>query len=51
MHIHLSPNIPISIKEEGRYTFMKSKKKKKIVYSSIRQLYCCDITDIRRVPT
>ena len=23
---------------------------KKFVYSSIRQLYCCDITDIRRVP-
>ena len=51
MHIHLSPNIPM-YKEEGKYIFMKSKilYKKKIVYSSIRQLYCCDITDIRRVP-
>ena len=45
MHIHLSPNIP-------KYKmFMKSKILfKKIMYSSIRQLYCCDITDIRRVP-
>ena len=40
----------LSIKEEGRYIFMKSKFKKKFVYSSIRQLYCCDITDIKRVP-
>ena len=38
------------IKEDGRYIFMKSKILWKIVYSSIRQLYCCDITDIRRVP-
>ena len=44
LHVH------VSIKEEGRYIFMKSKKKFKFVYSSIRQLYCCDITDIRRVP-
>ena len=43
MHIHLSP-------EEGRYIFMKSKILYNFVYNSIRQLYCCDITDIRRVP-
>ena len=30
--------------------FMKSEILQKFVYSSIRQLYCCDITDIRRVP-
>ena len=40
----------LSIKEEGRYIFMKSKILYTFVYSSIRQLYCCDITDIRRVP-
>ena len=32
------------------YIFMKSKILYKFVYSSIRQLYCCDITDIRRLP-
>ena len=40
----------LSIKEEGRYIFMKSEILQQFVYSSIRQLYCCDITDIRRVP-
>ena len=34
----------LSIEEEGRYIFMKSKIFKIFVYSSIRQLYCCDIT-------
>ena len=47
MHIHLRPNI--SIKEEGRCIFMKSEILYKFVYSSIRQLYCYDITDIGRV--
>ena len=40
----------LSLIEEGRYIFIKSKILSKYVYSSIRQLYCCDITDIRRVP-
>ena len=41
----------LSVKEEGRYIFMKSKILfKTIVYSAIRQLYCFDITDFRRVP-
>ena len=44
MHIHLSPNIPKYIlKRRGKIHFHEK-------YSSIRQLYCCDITDIRRVP-
>ena len=52
MHIHFSPIIIIylSIKEEERYIFMKSTIFKKFVYSSNRQLYCYDITDIKRVP-
>ena len=50
MHIHLRPITYLSIKEEGRCIFMKSEILLKIVYSSIRQLYCCDITVIRRVP-
>ena len=29
---------------------MKSENFVKFVYSSIRQLYCCDITDISTVP-
>ena len=29
---------------------MKSKNFVKFVYSSIRQFYCCDITDISTVP-
>ena len=45
MHIHLSPNIP-KYKRRGKIHFHETK----IVYSSIRQLYCCDITYIRRVP-
>ena len=40
----------LSIKEEGRCIFMKSEILYKFVYSSIRQLYCYDITDIGRVP-
>ena len=40
----------LSIKEEGRCIFMKSEIFYKFVYSSIRQLYCYDITDIGRVP-
>ena len=40
----------LSIKVEGRYIFMNSKSFVKFVYSSIRQLYCCDITDISTVP-
>ena len=39
-----------SIKEDGRYIFMKSEILYKFVYSSIRQLYCCDITGNIRVP-
>ena len=35
---------------EGRCIFMKSENFVKYVYSSIRQLYCCDITDISTVP-
>ena len=46
MHIHLSPNKY----KRGRHIFLKSKILYKFVYSSIRQLYCCDITDIKRVP-
>ena len=48
MHNPLSPNIPkyVCIKVEGRCIFMKSEICLKFVYSSIRQLYCCDITDI-----
>ena len=46
MHIHLSPNI--MYKRRGKMHFHEEEKKN--VYSSIRQLYCCDITDIRRVP-
>ena len=49
MHNHLySPNI--SIKVEGKYIFMKNINFIKFVYNSIRQLYCCDITDISTVP-
>ena len=49
MHIHLSPNIPMY--KRRRYIFMKSKNLIIFfVYSSIRQLYCCDITETRRVP-
>ena len=48
MHIHLRPNIP-KYKRRGKMHF-PGKWRKKNVYSSIRQLYCCDITDIRRVP-
>ena len=40
----------LSIQVEGRCIFMKSKNFVKFVYSSIRQLYCCDITDISTVP-
>ena len=39
LHNHLSPNMPV----EGRCIFMKSENFVKFVYSSIRQLYCCDI--------
>ena len=39
----------LSIKEEGRCIFMKSEILYKFVYSSIRSLYCYDITDIGRV--
>ena len=38
------------INVEGRYIFMKSKIFVKFLYSSNRQLYCCDITDISTVP-
>ena len=48
MHIHLSSNIP---KHKRRGNIHKVKFCKKFVYSSIRQLYCCDITDIRRGPS
>ena len=47
MHNHLSPNIPIRYKGRGKMHFHKKKKK---LYSSIRQLYCCDITYISTVP-
>ena len=40
----------LSIKVEGRCIFMKSENFVKFVYSSIRQLYCCDITYISTVP-
>ena len=39
-----------SIKVEGRCISMKSEHFVKFVYISIRQLYCCDITDISTVP-
>ena len=42
--------LKIIIKEEGRCIFMKSEILYKFVYSSIRQLYCYDITYIERVP-
>ena len=45
MHIHFSPNIP---KKEGRYIFMRSKKKK-LSTVPLDSCNCCDITDIRRV--
>ena len=41
MHNHLRPNIP-KCKSRGKIV--------KFVYSSIRQLYCCDITDRSIVP-
>ena len=53
MHNHLRPNIP---KYKSREKMHYSWKVKiswnfvKFVYSSIRQLYCCDITDIIPVP-
>ena len=52
MHNHLSPitYLHVSIKVVGRCIFMKSENFVKFVYSSIRQLYCCDITDISTVP-
>ena len=50
MHNHLSHNMYLSIKVEGRCIFMKSKHVVKFVYSSIRQLYCCDFTNISTVP-
>ena len=49
MHTHLSPNIP-KYRREGRCIFMKRENFVKFVYSSIRQLYYCDITDISTVP-
>ena len=50
MHIHLSPNIP-NYKRRGKIHFLeKYFCLHKFVYSFIRQLYCCDITDIKRVP-
>ena len=50
MHIHLSPNIP-KYQRRGKIHFHE-KLFFVCVYSSIRQLYCCDITYmyIRRVP-
>ena len=49
-HIHLSPNIP-KYKRRGNIHFHEKQNCVKIcVYNSIRQLYCRDITDIRRVP-
>ena len=42
MHNHLNPNIP-KYRSRGEIHFVK------FVYSSIRQLYCCDITDISKV--
>ena len=45
MHIHLSPYIPKYKRRGKKKKFMKSN-----VYSTIRQLYCCDITDIGRLP-
>ena len=50
MHNQLSPNIYLSIKVEGRCIFMKSENFMKFLYSSIRKLYCCDITVISTVP-
>ena len=40
----------LSIKEEGRYIFMKVKFCENMCTVPFRQLYCCDITDIKRVP-
>ena len=48
MHIHLSPNIP-KYKRRGKIHFNEKFNFIKKLYSSIRQLYCCDITDLRRV--
>ena len=46
----IAPNIThLSIKVEGRCILKKVKNLVKFVYSSIRQLYCCDITDISTV--
>ena len=45
MHNHLSSNIP-KYKSGGKIHFHE----KKNVYSSIRHLYCCDITEISTVP-
>ena len=49
---HLSPNIP-KYKSRGKVYFHEKSNfvLKKIVYSSIIQLYCCDITDCSRVPS
>ena len=48
MHNHLIPNIP-KYKSRGQMHFHE-KYFFLFVYSSIRQLYCCDITDISTVP-
>ena len=50
MHIHLSPNIP-KYKRRRKIHFHEKYFLFCFLYSSIRQLYCCDITDtcIRRV--
>ena len=38
------------IKVEGKCIFNESENFVKFMYSSIRQLYCCDITDTSTVP-
>ena len=48
MRIHLSPNIP-KYKRRGKIHFHEKYFFLQFVYSSIRQLYCCDITDIIRL--
>ena len=40
----------LSVKVEGRCIFMKNENFVKCVYRFIRELYCCDITDISTVP-
>ena len=50
MHNHLSPNVRKYKSRGNTYIFIKSQIFEICIRSSIRQLYCCDITDCSRVP-